>query len=68
MLGEEVCAIIQLRPGHSLSEQELKEHVAKRLAHFKVPKYVYFREDALPRNAAGKLLKRQLKNEMTENK
>ncbi len=67
-LGEEVCAIIQLRPGHSLSEQELKEHVAKRLAHFKVPKYVYFREDALPRNAAGKLLKRQLKNEMTENK
>lgn len=68
VLGEEVCAIIQLRPGHSLSEQELKEHVAKRLAHFKVPKYVYFREDALPRNAAGKLLKRQLKNEMTENK
>ncbi len=66
VLGEEVCAIIQPRPGHSISEQEVRDHVASRLAHFKVPKYVYFREDSLPRNAAGKLLKRQLKNEIID--
>lgn len=66
VLGEEVCAIIQVRPGYKITEQEVRDHVGSRLAHFKVPKYVFFREDPLPRNAAGKLLKGQLKNEVVD--
>lgn len=66
VLGEEVGAIVQLRPGATATEGEIREHVASRLAAFKVPRYVYLRDDALPRNAAGKILKRQLRDEVVE--
>ncbi len=66
VLGEEVCAIVQRRAGFELSEDEVRSHVAERLANFKVPKYVYFRDDELPRNAAGKILKRQLRDEVID--
>ncbi|SHE27216.1 long-chain acyl-CoA synthetase [Ferrithrix thermotolerans DSM 19514] len=63
VLGEEVCAVIQPKPNFSLTQSEIQEHVAKRLARFKVPKYVYFTDKDLPRNAAGKVLKRELRDE-----
>lgn len=66
VLGEEIGAIVQLRPGATATEGEIREHVASRLAAFKVPRYVYLRDDALPRNAAGKILKRQLRDEVVE--
>jgi long-chain acyl-CoA synthetase len=66
VLGEEVAAIIQLRPGANLDEDEVRHHVAERLAAFKVPRYVLFRDEPLPRNAAGKLLKRQIKDAVIE--
>jgi len=56
-LGQEVKAIVVLRDGHSLDEQELKDFVAETLAYYKVPTYVEFRDEALPRNATGKVLK-----------
>ena len=45
-----------------VSEQQLQEHARAHLAAFKVPKRVVFVDD-LPRNASGKLLKRQLREQ-----
>ena len=64
VLGEEVGAIVKLVPGTSVTADELKEHVAQRLAAFKVPSVVVFRDEPLPRNAAGKVLKRELKESL----
>jgi long-chain acyl-CoA synthetase len=52
-----------LRAGAALSENEVRAFVAARLAHFKVPVHVEFRREALPRNAAGKVLKHVLTGE-----
>jgi len=60
-LGEEPVAIVNLKPGQQATEDELKRHVSERLAQFKVPVAIHFRPDALPRNAAGKILKSELK-------
>ncbi len=64
VLGEEVGAVVQLRAGTSATESEIQEHVAARLAGFKVPVRVWFCEQPLPRNPAGKILKRQLRDEL----
>jgi long-chain acyl-CoA synthetase len=60
-LGEEPVAFVTLSPGASASEAELQAHVAARLAAFKVPVAVMLRDEPLPRNANGKILKRDLK-------
>ena len=59
-LGEEPAAVVHLAPGTSASEDELKAWVAARLAKFKVPVRVVFTEETLPRNANGKILKKDL--------
>ena len=64
VLGEEVGAIVVLRPGESLTADELRAHVAERIAGFKVPSRVFFRREPLPRNPAGKVLKRELREEV----
>jgi acyl-CoA synthetase (AMP-forming)/AMP-acid ligase II len=63
-LGEEVAAVVCRRPGSGLSADGLRRHAAARLAHFKVPSIVVFRDRALPRNAAGKVVKRTLREEL----
>jgi long-chain acyl-CoA synthetase len=60
-LGETPGAVVQLKPGTSATEDELRGFVAARLAAFKVPVRVLFWPEALPRNAAGKILKGELK-------
>ena len=60
-LGEEPAAVVQLSPGVSASEAELQDHVRARLAGFKVPVRILFHVETLPRNANGKILKRELK-------
>jgi acyl-CoA synthetase (AMP-forming)/AMP-acid ligase II len=62
-LGQEVKAVIVVRSGAALSEDGVRAFVAERLAHFKVPAHVEFRREALPRNAAGKVLKHVLTGE-----
>jgi fatty-acyl-CoA synthase len=62
-MGEQVCAVVQPASGVEPSEElaaELKEFVRSRIAHYKAPRVVDF-VDALPRSAAGKLVKRKLK-------
>ena len=61
--GEAVCAVVALRPSASATADELIAHCRTRLARYKTPKYVVF-VDALPRNAAGKVLKRTLREEV----
>ncbi|UIP08243.1 AMP-binding protein [Erythrobacter sp. SDW2] len=59
-LGEEPAAVVHLAPGMTASEAELQGWVAERLARFKVPVRIVFTEDTLPRNANGKILKKDL--------
>lgn len=54
------CAIVVRKPGATCDEAELIEFVRERLAHFKAPKAVVF-VDELPVSAAGKVLKRELR-------
>lgn len=57
---EAVTAVVVLRPGEAAEAGELIDHARQHLAAFKVPKQVLFVED-LPRNASGKVLKRDLR-------
>ncbi|MDD9936440.1 MAG: class I adenylate-forming enzyme family protein [Myxococcales bacterium] len=63
-LGEEVGAIVQVVAGSSVDEAALQAHAAQHLASFKVPIRIDTRTEPLPRNANGKILKRQLKGEL----
>ncbi len=67
VLGEEVGAVVVLRPGHKVTGDELADHVRARLAPFNVPTRLWFRPRALPRNPAGKLMKRELRAEILGN-
>jgi len=68
-LGEEAVAVVQLRPGVQPGPQaaeDLRRHVAARLAAFKVPAHVVFRDEPLPRTPSGKVLKRDLRGPVAE--
>lgn len=64
VLGEEVVAIVNTRPDIESTARELQEFVAARLARFKVPTQIVMRTDPLPRTATGKVLKRELRDEL----
>ncbi|GAA1349587.1 class I adenylate-forming enzyme family protein [Streptomyces beijiangensis] len=66
VLGEEVAAVVRLRPGSAATAEELRAHVGRSLAVFKVPAHVLVREEDLPRNATGKILKRELRGPVQE--
>lgn len=61
--GEEVAAVLQVKPGSKsgMSEEDIREHLNKELAQFKIPSIYRFIEDDLPRNATGKILKQEVK-------
>jgi long-chain acyl-CoA synthetase len=61
VLGEEPGAVVTLKPGAQTSEQDIRAFVAERLAAFKVPVRVVARDEMLPRNPNGKILKNVLK-------
>ncbi|MFY8088998.1 MAG: class I adenylate-forming enzyme family protein, partial [Rubrivivax sp.] len=60
--GEAVAAQVVLRAGSLANEAALAHHVAGRLAAYKVPAQWHLGNEPLPRNPAGKLLKRQLRD------
>lgn len=60
-LGEEPAAVVHLAPGMTATEAELQAWVRERLAIFKTPVAVRFVHETLPRNANGKILKKDLK-------
>jgi long-chain acyl-CoA synthetase len=59
-LGEEVGCVVMLKPAMYLDEGELRSYLQTRLANFKVPTRVAFTQEPLPRNPAGKFLKREM--------
>ena len=61
--GETGKVFISLKEGQSIEEKDIIEHCLKNLAKFKVPQSVEFIE-LLPRNATGKVLKRELREEV----
>lgn len=61
VLGEEVAAVVRLRPGAGATVEDLRAHVGRSLAPFKVPAHVLVSGEPLPRNATGKILKRELR-------
>jgi len=59
--GERVHAAVRIRAGHALTADELRAFAKKHLADYKVPREVSFLED-FPRDSAGKLVKRLLRD------
>ena len=57
---EAVVAVVVLKQGMELSENDIIDHCAEQLAAFKVPKRILFTAH-LPRNPSGKILKRDLR-------
>ncbi len=60
-LGEEVGAAVVLADGATLDADGLRTHLAGLMAKHKIPRYIWFLDDPLPRNASGKFLKREVK-------
>ncbi|MBT2229663.1 class I adenylate-forming enzyme family protein [Nonomuraea sp. NEAU-A123] len=63
-LGEEVGAVVRLKPGTSTTSEELQSFLVERIAKFKIPSHVWFRDSELPRNPGGKILKTHLRREV----
>jgi len=61
--GEVVAAFVMLHEGQQMTEENLINAMRGQIAHFKIPKRVFFVSD-FPRNPAGKILKRELKKEL----
>jgi len=57
--GETVKAWVVLKPGEEATEEEIKDYCKDRLAKFKIPTHVEFREE-LPKTTVGKILRREL--------
>jgi acyl-CoA synthetase (AMP-forming)/AMP-acid ligase II len=63
MMGEEVGAVIVPTPGTQIDIDAVIAYGRAHMADFKVPQYVAVREDPLPRNPSGKVLKARLRGE-----
>ncbi|WP_019807677.1 class I adenylate-forming enzyme family protein [Saccharomonospora halophila] len=59
-LGQEVGAVVVTRDGAAVTERELTEFCRQRLAHFKVPDHWRLTTSALPRNATGKIIRKNV--------
>ena len=66
VFGEEVKACVVLKEGEYATEDEIKEHCAKYLADYKIPKVVEIFRMPLPHNSLGKIMKRVLKEKVSK--
>ncbi len=58
--GETVCAVLVMKPGHTMNEAAMKAYLEPKLARYKIPRTFEVRDD-LPRTASGKLMKHLLR-------
>jgi len=65
-LGEEVACAVLPKRGRSIDVEILRVHISAKLASFKVPTIIEVATEAFPRNAAGKILKRDLRDALVE--
>ena len=63
--GEAVCAVVVPHKEQVINEEELKQFCRQKLAGYKVPRRIFI-EEALPRNASGKILKYQLRHQLNK--
>lgn len=63
MMGEKVGAVVVPRPGHHVDPKDVTDFARTQLADFKVPQFIAIRDEPLPRNAGGKVLKPALREE-----
>jgi len=61
VMGEEVCAYVILEDNEKMTTDEILDYLKKHLATYKVPKYVRILDEDFPRNAVGKVLKKEMK-------
>lgn len=59
--GEAIKGICVLKPGHPLSEKELIDFVGKRIARYKMPKYILF-VNSLPKTKDGSIDRKEVKS------
>jgi long-chain acyl-CoA synthetase len=62
-MGEELVMVAYAQPSAELTVDELRAHLATRLAAYKVPRYIELVDEPLPQNASGKLFKRKIRDE-----
>ncbi len=63
-LGEEVSAAVIAKAGQTIDVEELRDFLKQHLAGFKIPSVIEVHSEPLPRNAAGKFLKRELRDQL----
>lgn len=59
-LGQEVAAVVVVQPGASTTEDQLRAYAIEQLSYYKVPSRWRITQDPLPRNATGKVMRRQI--------
>ena len=64
MMGEEVGCAIFPKTGESIDAAELRAYCKEHLAAYKIPRYIWPVTEALPRNASGKFLKKELQTQL----
>lgn len=62
--GEQVVAVVHLRPGHAADAIALERHCRARLGGYKVPRRFWFEQVPLARGATGKILKPEIRNRL----
>ena len=65
-LGEEVAMFVRTKPGIAFDVEDLARFLGARLAAFKVPSRIVVTDQPMPRNAAGKVMKTDLRTRLLE--
>jgi len=60
--GEELCAWVKMKPGQTMTEQDVKDFCKGKIAHYKIPRYVMFVND-FPMGVTGKIQKFRMREE-----
>jgi fatty-acyl-CoA synthase len=63
--GEQVKAVVVLKPEAGLKDKDIKEWLKGKIAPFKIPKQVTF-VDSIPRSQTGKMMKRELRKSLND--
>ncbi|WP_235739114.1 long-chain-fatty-acid--CoA ligase [Nocardioides alcanivorans] len=63
--GEAVHAVVHPRPGSTVTAEDLRNHARELIAGYKVPRVVHIAAEPLPKSGAGKILKRNLREELS---
>jgi len=65
-LGEKVAAVVVLKPGQQVNEEQLRAFLKGKLAAFKIPEHIRLQSDSLPKLGSGKVFKRKVRQDMLE--